>query len=52
VHTKAYGTIPVPVANVCALTWFCAKGDIHPKDAGYTLIGKLLVAMYRAVERR
>jgi len=52
VHTKAYGAIPVPVANVCALTWFCAKGDIHPKDAGYTLIGKLLVAKYRAVERR
>ena len=32
VHTKAYGTIPVPVASVCTLTWFCAKGDIHPMN--------------------
>jgi lysophospholipase L1-like esterase len=52
VHTKAYGTIPVPVASVCALTWFCAKGDIHPMNQGYTLIGKLIVAKYRAITRR
>jgi lysophospholipase L1-like esterase len=51
-HTKAYGTIPVPVASVCALTWFCAKGDIHPMNQGYTLIGKLIVAKYRAITRR
>ena len=24
------------------LTWFCAKGDIHPMNKGYTLIGKLI----------
>src|SRR6185312_12403114 len=52
VHTKAYGTIPVPVASVCTLTWFCAKGDIHPMNQGYTLIGKLIVAKYRAITRR
>jgi lysophospholipase L1-like esterase len=52
VHTKAYGTIPVPVASVCALTWFCQKGDIHPMNQGYTLIGKLIVAKYHAVKRR
>jgi lysophospholipase L1-like esterase len=49
VHTTAYGTIPVPVAAVCSLTWFCAIGDIHPRNAGYTLIGKLLVARYDAM---
>jgi hypothetical protein len=46
VHTAAYGTIPVPVASVCALTWFCTRGDIHPHNAGYTLIGRLITARY------
>ncbi len=52
VKTKAYGTIPVAVASVCALTWFCAQGSIHAKTPGYTLIGKLVVAKYAAVRRR
>jgi lysophospholipase L1-like esterase len=51
VHTEAYGTIPVPVASVCALTWFCQKGDIHPMNPGYTLIGKLIVAKYHAITK-
>jgi hypothetical protein len=50
VHTKAYGTIPVPVASLCTLAWFCAKGDIHPKNAGYLVIGKLIVASYHAMK--
>ena len=49
VKTKTYGTIPVPVAKVCALTWFCAKGDIHSRTPGYDLIGQLYVARYRQV---
>jgi lysophospholipase L1-like esterase len=49
VHTRTYGTIPVPVAAVCSLTWFCARGDIHPRNPGYTLIGKLIVARYRTM---
>jgi lysophospholipase L1-like esterase len=44
VHTAAYGTIPVPVAQVCALTWFCAKGDIHATTKGYRFIGTLVAA--------
>jgi lysophospholipase L1-like esterase len=52
VRTKAYGTIPVPVASVCALTWFCQKGDIHPMNQGYTLIGRLIVAKYHAIKKR
>jgi lysophospholipase L1-like esterase len=52
VHTSKYGTVPVPVASVCTLTWFCAKGDIHPMNKGYTLIGKLIVAKYVAIKKR
>ena len=52
VHTKTYGTIPFPVASVCTFTWFCAKGDIHPMNQGYTLIGKLIVAKYASITKR
>jgi len=51
VRTTAYGTIPVSVATVCALTWFCARGDIHARTPGYTLIGKLVVARDAALRR-
>ena len=52
VNTMTYGVIPVPVASVCALTWFCAQGDIHARTSGYTLIGKLIVARYHPVKLR
>jgi lysophospholipase L1-like esterase len=52
VTTSAYGTIPAPVASVCALTWFCTVGDIHARSVGYTLIGKLYVSRYDALKRR
>lgn len=51
VTTKAYGTIPAPVASVCALTWFCARGDIHAHTSGYTLIGKLVVTRYATMRQ-
>lgn len=38
-----YGTIPVPVARVCELTFFCDRQDIHPTTAGYKLISDLVV---------
>ena len=41
-----YGKIPVAVANVCKLTWFCERKDIHPKTAGYTLIAQLVAKQY------
>jgi hypothetical protein len=41
-----YGTIPVAVARVCKLTWFCTEGNIHATNSGYELIGKLLVERY------
>jgi lysophospholipase L1-like esterase len=37
-----YGTIPVSVARVCQLTYFCELGDIHPRDIGYRHIADLI----------
>ena len=51
VRFSPYGTIPVPVASVCTLTWFCSQGNIHATTRGYTFIGKLVVAKYVAVRR-
>ena len=39
--------LPVPVARVCTLTWFCANGNIHATTAGYRLIGKLILGRLR-----
>jgi lysophospholipase L1-like esterase len=39
-----YGDIPVAVANVCELTWYCELGDIHPRKGGYTQIAQLIAA--------
>jgi lysophospholipase L1-like esterase len=38
-----YGTIPVPVAKICELTWYCQFGDIHSKKSGYKVIAQLVV---------
>jgi lysophospholipase L1-like esterase len=37
-----YGTIPVAVAKVCQLTWYCAAQDIHARAPGYKLIADLV----------
>lgn len=39
-----YGEIPVAVAKVCELTYYCEVRDIHPKTAGYTVIADLVAA--------
>jgi len=46
---KPYGKIPVPVADVCKITWFCSLGNIHANTAGYTEIGKLIAAEYKTL---
>jgi hypothetical protein len=51
VRFRPYGTIPLPVASVCSLTWFCARGDIHANTRGYTLMGRLVVARFTAMHR-
>ena len=38
-----YGSIPIAVAKVCELTWYCKFGDIHANTAGYKAIAKLVV---------
>ncbi|MET0761544.1 MAG: GDSL-type esterase/lipase family protein [Thermoleophilaceae bacterium] len=38
-----YGDIPTAVAKVCELTYYCEKGDIHSKTAGYAVIADLIV---------
>ena len=38
-----YGTIPVPVAKICQLTWYCQFGDIHSNKDGYKAIAELVV---------
>jgi lysophospholipase L1-like esterase len=39
-----YGTIPVAVAKVCELTWYCEFGDIHARTNGYGVIAELIAA--------
>ncbi len=51
VRLRPAGTIPVPAASVCTLTWFCSQGNIHATTKGYTLIGRLAVAEFLAMRR-
>ena len=39
---EPYGELPVPVAKVCQLTFFCQYQDIHPTNDGYALIANLI----------
>jgi len=46
-QTTAYGRfgeIPVAVAEVCVLTYYCKLQDVHPTTLGYTIIARLIVA--------
>jgi hypothetical protein len=46
--SRGYGTIPVAVADVCTLTYFCQRQDVHPKRAGYAAIARLIVRVLPA----
>jgi lysophospholipase L1-like esterase len=37
-----YGTIPVAVAKVCQLTYYCQFRDIHARTNGYKIIAQLI----------
>ena len=50
VNDPTYGTIPKATAEVCTLTWYCAKGDIHSKNVGYDASGKMIVDSYNAAK--
>jgi len=42
--------VPVAVAEVCTLTYYCSvAGDIHPDTAGYSFIAKLIVNELRSL---
>jgi lysophospholipase L1-like esterase len=45
-----YGTIPVPVAKICTLTWYCQFGDIHSRTSGYGVIAKLIAGTLPRVQ--
>jgi lysophospholipase L1-like esterase len=38
------GSIPVAVADICVLTYYCQLQDVHPKTRGYRVIARLVVA--------
>jgi GDSL-like Lipase/Acylhydrolase family len=40
-NDPTYGVIPVPVATVCRLTFFCTRVDIHMTTPGYGIIAGL-----------
>ena len=40
-----YGLIPVPVATVCRISYYCDFRDIHARTNGYRLIAKLVVKL-------
>ena len=40
-NAPTYGIVPVPVATVCRLTFFCSRLDIHMTTAGYGIIARL-----------
>lgn len=44
-----YGTIPVAVARICAYTWMCAIGNVHPTTLGYGVIASVIVGAYRQI---
>ncbi|WP_326418556.1 GDSL-type esterase/lipase family protein [Amycolatopsis sp. H20-H5] len=43
-----YGTIPKPVARVCALTYYCQFGDVHPTVGGHLVIADQVLALAHA----
>ncbi|ANZ41794.1 hypothetical protein BBK82_43525 [Lentzea guizhouensis] len=42
-HPK-YGAVPASVAQVCALTYFCDRTDVHPTPAGHKAIAEAVSA--------
>jgi lysophospholipase L1-like esterase len=49
--SKSYAHLPIAVARVCRITWYCTKGDIHANSKGYNIIGHLMVKKYDALKK-
>lgn len=43
--TTIVNGVPTNVGVICQLTWMCERNDIHPRDAGYALIGETVAAV-------
>ena len=43
-----FENIPVAVADVCRLTFYCQLQDVHPKKAGYAVIARLIVGTLKS----
>jgi hypothetical protein len=46
-QTTSYGRsgrVPIAVADVCVLTYYCRLGDVHPTTLGYKVMAGLIVA--------
>jgi len=46
---EPYGTIPVPVATICRISYYCQYRDIHLLTAGYRWVAEIFV---RGLPRR
>ena len=44
---STYGAIPDAVDRICTLTGMCTNANLHPTNAGYSLIAQLIVHAYR-----
>jgi lysophospholipase L1-like esterase len=46
-----YGEIPIAVANICKLAWYCQARpqgpDIHLRPKGYSKLGRLVLAKFK-----
>ena len=51
VSLAPYGSVPVAVARVCQLTWYCEKGNVHANTAGYRVMANRIFATYERLRR-
>lgn len=42
-RTAEHGRLPVRVARICDLTYYCALGDVHPTREGHRAIARLVL---------
>lgn len=47
-----YGDIPIAVATVCRITYFCERRDIHAKPEGYLIEAQLIAAALPEVKKK
>lgn len=43
-YLAPWGVIPKPVADVCRISWYCTRHDIHLHTDGYTIMAAMIAA--------